>query len=414
MTGPTGPAGARREPPGPIDPAALYRTPNALAPHYSRFRVGERLLLTGHSHQAWPDRGLAGQLRAWEDAAELVDEKWERAFERAERVREGFARLLGDDSGPIALGASTHELLVRFLSVLPLRDRPRLVTTDAEFHSARRQLDRLAEEGIEVARVGADPAESVGERLAAAVDDRTAAIIVSTVFYTDAQRAGGLDLAARACARHGAELLLDVYHQLAVVPLSLPDDGLAQAFVVGGGYKYCQLGEGCCFLRLPPGRTLRPAITGWFAEFERLTEGAGERVAYAPGAQGFSGSTYDPTSHYRGAEVFDFFLEQGLRPALLREVSQHQVGLLCRLFDELDLPEGVVRRDRRIPLDRLGGFLALRSPRAGEVRDALAAAGVLADSRGDVLRLGPAPYLADAQLAEAVDRLGGVARGLRA
>ena len=398
--------------PAALDPASLYRTPNALAPHYSRFRVAERLLLTGHSHQAWPDRALAGQLRAWEDAAEQVDEKWERAFERAERVRAGFARLLGDATGPIALGASTHELLVRFLSALPLRERPRIVTTDSEFHSARRQLDRLAEEGIAVERVAADPAESVGERLAAAVDDRTAAVVVSTVFYTHAQRAGALELAARACARHGAELLLDAYHQLAVVPLSLRDEGLGDAFVVGGGYKYCQLGEGCCFLRLPPDRSLRPAITGWFAEFAQLTEAAGERVAYAPGAQGFAGSTYDPTSHYRGAEVFDFFAERGLSPALLREVSQHQVGLLCRLFDELDLPERTIRRDREVPLARLGGFLALRSARAGEVCAALAAAGVLTDSRAGVLRLGPAPYLADAQLAEAMGRLGQVVRDL--
>ena len=43
---------------------------NPLADEYRRFRVAERLLFTGHSHQAWPDRALAGHLRAWEDAAE--------------------------------------------------------------------------------------------------------------------------------------------------------------------------------------------------------------------------------------------------------------------------------------------------------------------------------------------------------
>src|SRR2546422_10697370 len=34
-----------------------------------------------------------------------------------------------------------------------------------------------------------------------------------------------------------------------VLPFSLRTERLAQAFVVGGGYKYCQLGEGNCFLR---------------------------------------------------------------------------------------------------------------------------------------------------------------------
>ena len=48
-----------------MDPQALYRSPNALAPNYSLFRVAERCLLTGHSHQAWPDRSLNAQRQAW-------------------------------------------------------------------------------------------------------------------------------------------------------------------------------------------------------------------------------------------------------------------------------------------------------------------------------------------------------------
>jgi kynureninase len=402
-----GEAGAAPRP----DPATLYRTPNALAAHYSRFGVGERLLLTGHSHQAWPDRAFDGQLAAFEDAALLVDEKWERALARAARVRAGFARLLGDREENLALSSNTHELLVRLLSALPLAHRPRIVTTDSEFHSARRQLDRLAEAGIETVKVPAAPAANVGERLAAAVDDRTAAVITSTVFFTDAGIAGGLDAAAAACARHGAELLLDAYHQLDVVPFSLA--GVERAFVVGGGYKYCQLGEGNAFLRVPPECRLRPVVTGWFAEFERLEQAPSGGVPYpdAPGAR-FGGATYDPTSHYRGAAVFDFFAEQGLTPELLREVSRHQRGVLCAAFDALDLPPALVDRDRATPAERFAGFLALRSPRAGEVCAGLRAAGVLADHRGDVLRLGPPPYLADAQLLDAVARLGEVVRRL--
>src|SRR3989449_10890127 len=110
------------------DPHRVVRgwSPNALARHYSRFRVSERLLLTGHSHQAWPDCGFDAQARAWLDAAELVDDKWERAFAQAEAVRSGFARLLDDAPERIALGANTHELVVAFLSALSLRERPRL------------------------------------------------------------------------------------------------------------------------------------------------------------------------------------------------------------------------------------------------------------------------------------------------
>src|SRR4029078_10721178 len=97
-----------------------------LARDYSRFRVGERLLLTGHSHQAWPDEGFEAQQRAWLDAAEFVDQKWARAEEQAELVRDGWRRLLNDRHADIALGQNTHELVTRLLSALPLTERPRL------------------------------------------------------------------------------------------------------------------------------------------------------------------------------------------------------------------------------------------------------------------------------------------------
>src|SRR5258705_4924579 len=143
----------------------LKKSPNPLARHYTRFRVAERLLLTGHSHQAWPDVGFEGQTEAWNDAAAYADEEWPRAAEKAERVRRGYAKLLGDHDAAIALAQGTHDLLVKFLSALPLRERPRLVTTDGEFHSIRRQLDRIAEEGVlEVVKGSAKPASAGAER----------------------------------------------------------------------------------------------------------------------------------------------------------------------------------------------------------------------------------------------------------
>ena len=405
-----------------IDLESLRTEPNALAGHYSRFRVSERLLLTGHSHQAWPDCGFEGQRRAWEDAARLVDGKWEEAFARAERVRAGYARLLGapgrPDEAGCALGASTHELLVRLLSALPLAARPRLVTTDGEFHSIRRQLDRLAEEGIEVARVPAHPAASLAERMAAQVDERTAAALVSAVLYRDARIVSGLGELAARCESVGAELLVDAYHALGAMPFDLARLGLDGAFVVGGGYKYCQLGEGNAFLRVPPGCELRPVVTGWFAEFAELESperGGGEpsRVRYGRGAERFAGSTYDPTSHYRAAEVFAFVKRHGLAPEVLREVSQHQVRRLAGRFDALDLDPALIARDRSVSLSAIGGFLALETPRAAELSAALADRGVATDYRGDLLRLGPAPYLCDRQLDDAVEALADAAASLR-
>jgi kynureninase len=385
--------------------------PAELAKHYSRFRVTERILLTGHSHQAWPDCGFEGQKRAWLDTAEYVDDVWEKAFEKGVEVRRGFARLLDDSPERIALAQNTHELVVRFLSALDLRKRPRLVTTDGEFHTIRRQLDRLAEEGIEVVKVAAVPAATLAERLATAVDDRTAAVLVSAVLYTNAHIVPNLRVVLTACQRVGTELLVDAYHALNVVPFSLTNEGLDGAYVVGGGYKYCQLGGGNAFLRIPEDCTLRPVVTGWFSEFAELAESprAG-RVGYGTGAARFAGATYDFTSHYRAASVFAFFEEQQLTPEKLRELSQHQVGLLASGFDALGTDPAVISRDRSVPLSALGGFLALRTPEAARLSAALRERGVWTDYRGEVLRLGPAPYLTDRQISEAVMSLGGALR----
>ena len=395
-----------------ITAEALYRSPNAIAPHYSRFRVQERLLLTGHSHQAWPDRAREGQLRAWNDAAEKVDEKWQRAFAVAERVKSWFAGLLDDRTGTYTLAANTHDLVVRFLSALPLRQRSRLLTTDGEFHSIRRQLDRLAEEGIEILRLPAADPGHLAERLIAAIDDRTAAILVSAVLFQSGRVVPGLGEVARAAERHGVEILVDAYHALNVMPYSLPAEGLDRAFVVGGGYKYCQLGEGNCFLRVPDGCTMRPVITGWYAEFDVLSEDAETgHVAYGEGASRFAGSTYDPTSHYRAAAVFDFFDEMNLDPRLLREVSQHQISVLAEAFAGLDADPDVVRLPE-VPVAEIGGFLVLDSSRAEVLSRELKRRDVLTDYRGDKLRFGPAPYLCDAQLLESMALLGETIRAL--
>lgn len=385
----------------------LARSPNALWPHYTRFGVSERLPLTGHSHQAWPDVAFDGQVAAWTDAAALMDEKWALAEEKAEQVRRGFARLLGVTANEIALGASTHELMLRWLSALPLRARPKLITTDGEFHTIRRQLDRLAEERIAIVRVASAPATRIAERLVTAIDERTAAVLVSSVLFTNGHLVPDLPAVLARCQAVGAELLVDAYHAVNVVPIALPADGLGEAFVVGGGYKYCQLGEGNCFLRVPPGRAgLRPVITGWFSEFAALTERSDHGVTYGAGPARWAGSTYDPTSHYRAERVFAFFAAHDLAPDFLRRVSQHQLGLLARGFDALDADPVVISRDDAVSLERLGGFLALRSPHAERLRRALRDRGVLTDHRGDLLRLGPAPYLSDAQLDSAIAALG--------
>lgn len=383
--------------------------PTPLAAHYTHFDVANRLLLTGHSHQAWPDVAFEGQKQAWLDAAAMADGKWDAVYEKVTRVVSGYRMLMGGCTGDMTLETNTHSLVIRFLSALPLRESPRVVTTDGEFHSIRRQLDRLAEEGLDVVKVPASPVDSLAERLAEAVDERTACVMVSSVLFGTGLIVPNLPAVADACTRHGAELLIDSYHSLGVVPFSLK--GMESAFVIGGGYKYLQLGEGNCVLRVPPECEMRPVLTGWFAEFAELadTRVPGE-VRYGVGPARFAGSTYDPTSQYRGAAVLDFFDQQGLTPERLREINQHQVGLLRNEFLSFDLDPDVARLEADVPMEERGGFLALECADADALFRALLEQGVRTDYRGSVLRFGPAPYLSDQQLRDAMGVLGEVAR----
>ncbi|MDQ3031181.1 MAG: aminotransferase class V-fold PLP-dependent enzyme [Myxococcota bacterium] len=374
--------------------------PRALRAHYGAFLREGRVLLTGHSHQAWPDVARDGQLRAWDDAAELADDKWERAFEAAEAVRGAIAARIGAAPDEIALGASTHELVARFLSALDLRARPHLVTTSGEFHSMHRQLMRLAEEGARIEIVPWAPVDTLAERLAAAFRDDTAALLASTVLFETASIVPGLRVAIEAAQRRGAAVLLDAYHAFGALPFSLAELGPEPIFVTAGGYKYAQWGEGNCFLRVPPGCTMRPVYTGWFSDFANLATMRGARaVGYgARGAERFAGSTYDPTSHYRARAVIDFFGAHDLTIDRLRALSLAQTGRIIAGLEGIDVI--TPRQD-----DARAGFVAMRVEDASGVVGALRARGIVTDARGDVLRLGPAPYVTDDELDAAVSHV---------
>ena len=106
-------------------------------------------------------------------------------------------------------------------------------------------------------------------------------------------------------------------------------------------------------------------------------------------AAAFAGATYDPTSHYRGAAVFEFHQQQELTPERLRQINRGQVALLATTFEGLDIDPAIAHVEP-MSAERRGGFLAIRAPRAVEIVRALRKRSVYADARGEILRLGPA------------------------
>lgn len=390
----------------------LSKDVNPLSGHYKDFKVTERILLTGHSHQAQPDCAKEGIIQCWNDASELADDKWERVFDTADKVRMHIAELIEDDKENIVLAQNTHDLLLRFLSALDLKSRNKIITTDGEFHTIRRQMDRLNQGYLEVIKVKRDPVETLSERIVKEIDDKAAAVLVSKVMFQDASIVTGLSEIEDACLKHGTRLLVDVYHVLNAIPFSIKYEKLENSFLVGGGYKYLQLGEGNCFMRIPPKEIFKPIITGWFAEFAALAakKVPGE-VLYGEKRWAFEGSTYDPVSHYRALKVFEFFKEQELKPKLLREINEHQKNVIESEFTKYDFDTAKIKIT---DVKNRGGFMTFLTPDAGIISKKLKEHNILTDYRGDFLRFGPAPYLSDGQLKQAVYFLKDIVNNIKA
>src|SRR5699024_8564731 len=226
------------------------------------------------------------------------------------------------------------------------------------------------------------------------IDDDTAAIMLSRVFFGSGLINPHLSHIAQLARSKGIPLLIDDYHGTNVVPLSIREANLEDCYFLFGGYKYLQWGEGNCFLRFPKDCTLRPAITGWFASFSTLDEPRDmQPTQYDDGNQRFASATYDPTSQFRAAKVVNFFREQGLTPRVLHNQYQQQIKLLKNLVLEQNFDPSIIQLVHQKPIDQNGGFLALQSPDARTIQARLFDEGVWTDARDDILRMGPAPYI---------------------
>jgi kynureninase len=355
-----------------------------------------RILLTGHSHGAWPDVSREALLRSFDDAARLVDDKWAEAVFPA--MADVGSRILGrmgfHPGDAIAFGKSTHELVGRLLSGLPLKDRSRVVTTTGEFHSLHRQLSRLAEEGLPVTWVEAHPREGLAGRILEALTPGTALLAFSAVLFEDAYVVPRLDEIVGRAVAVGALPLVDAYHAFNIVPIEW-GPAKEQLYVTAGGYKYAGFGEGLCWLRIPRDCALRPVDTGWFADFGALSRERSHTVAYDAGGNRFAGGTFDPSALYRARAALDHWDRFGLGVEKLRAISVRQTRRILARVEERGQGKRVVSSKEDA---RRGGFVTLRAAGAGAVVQRLRARGVSVDSRADRLRVGPAPFLTDEEI----------------
>jgi selenocysteine lyase/cysteine desulfurase len=380
--------------------------------HFSRFLAAapDRLHFAAHSHHAWPDVTFDAQERAWRDAAELADRKWEKVFgEVLPAAQRHVARQLAlPDPDTVTFAPSTHDLVTRVLSCFEAPTPLRILTTDSEFHSFRRQAQRLEEAGrARVERVLLEPFETFPARLGEAIGRGGHHLVyVSHVFFDSGYVLEDLLAMVEAVPRRDTFVIVDGYHAFMARPVDLSAIH-ARVFFLAGGYKYAMAGEGACFLHAPPGYGERPVVTGWFAGFADLEAGV-RRVSYPRGGGRFLGATFDPSGVYRFNAVQDWLAREGLGVADIHK----RVRALQKIFlDELGrVPGGALSGAQLVPPPAIrarGNFLTFRLPGAAELQRRLLARNVVVDVRGDRLRIGFGIYHDREDVEALVRRLAG-------
>ena len=369
----------------------------------------DRLHFAAHSHHLWPDESFEGQQAAWADAARLADRKWDKVMDEVwpGAQAEVAAELGGAAPQDVVFSSNTHDFLVRLASACPrLGPKLRVLTSDGEFHSARRQFDRWSEDGWFVEeKVAAEPFDDFADRfLERARSGGHDLIFVSQVMFGSGRIFEAVDALAQLSKPEGPWVVIDGYHAFMALDRPLSEAAAKRCFYLGGGYKYAMSGEGCAFLHAPPGFGPRPPVTGWFAEFEDLTLPPGS-VGYAPDATRFLGATFDPSALYRFTAVRKMLAGNGLTTERISaHVEQLQRHFLAR--------NPLAHLQLLNPLDGKphARFLAFRGPQAAVIYKALMDRGVVTDVRGDVIRVGFGLYQDEDDVDRLVDALEGIGR----
>jgi kynureninase len=318
----------------------------------------------------WESRGAS----AWYDV-------W---WERLAQLRERYAAVLTAAPSEIALHASISTASAVLASVLEYTRRPKVVTTALDFPTVAYQWLAQAARGIDVVVVESPDGISVPiERIVDAIDERTAVVATSHVYFTT----GAIqDIRALAEAAHerGAYCYIDAYQSVGQVPFDVHATGVD--FLSAGGLKWLLGGPGIAFLYVREDLVTRfhPGVTGWFAH-ARQFDFDPRTILWHDDARRFEQGTPALAAVFAQLGGLDIVLEIGVPE--IRSVTS-------------DLTDDLIARARAAGFaPRVASEPAARSaivtlphddPHAAVRR--LAAARIVADARPGHVRLSPYFY----------------------
>jgi kynureninase len=316
---------------------------------------------------------------------------WDHWVDLPGRAGDLVGELTGAAPGQVVVADNTTVNLYK-LACAAIDARPgrtAIVTDRDNFPSDRYVLEGIAaQRGLELRMLDTDIDQGLDAgQVQAAVGADTALVSLSHVAY----RSGALaDMAAVTEIAHqaGALMLWDLCHSVGAVPVEL--DRCDVDLAVGCTYKYLNAGPGApAFLYVAARLTeeLRQPIWGWFSQRDQFAMGP----AYDPAAGIAKFATGTPSIPGTAAveESTRLLLEAGLAP--LRAKSMQLTGYLVELGEAWLEPLGCALATPRDGARR-GGHVTYSHPRAKQITERLAAAGIVTDYRTpDRFRFGLSP-----------------------
>jgi len=332
-------------------------------------------------HEEWHSLGASAWYEIW----------WGRLDELRTRV----ARMLNAASDEVALAASTSAALAAIASSVDYGARPRVVTAALDFPTLPYQW--LARPDVEVIQVPSGDGATVDPvRFADAVDERTAILATSHVFFTTGAIQDLRQLADVAHAR-GALLLVDAYQSAGQVPIDVKAADVD--ILVTGPLKWLMGGPGLAYLYVRRELAhLRPTIAGWFGARDPFAF-AGERLELRQDARRFElGTPALPTVHAAlgGQEITDQVGVPAIRARNSRLTEHLRERLLEAGWRLREAPDAA----------RRSAIVMVAHPDEKACVTRLAEAGIIVDSRPGHVRISPHFYNTVEELDLVVEHMG--------
>ena len=213
-------------------------------------------------------QGLNQFMEMWNEwGAHAWYETW---MGEIDKVRRKFASIIGAQPNEVAIAPSVSVALSTIATALDYSQRNKVVMANRDFPTLAYQWLVKQRQGIESVFVESpDGIATPPELFESKVDDKTALVATSRVFYTS-----GYIQDVRAVAdiahKNGAFMLVDDYQGTGQIPINV--NAMDIDFLVTGTLKWLMGGPGLAFVYIREGLIpqLQPTISGWFAHKDQF------------------------------------------------------------------------------------------------------------------------------------------------